>query len=213
MAEIVLVHGIDNQREVADLIESAWLPALAGGVRLAGRPDLADRLSQLHSRSDSIECRAAYYGGLFRSTDEQGRADDLRDLTTEQAVLAEALALEWLEHVADRAPIGSADADQARLALEIARAPDKVQAQGRGNVLREALKTLARVSWLANAGMTVAERFIVTELTQVSRYLTDETIRTRAQWAVLDLIGADTRVLIGHSLGSVVAYECAHRLK
>ena len=72
--------------------------------------------------------------------------------------MAEALALEWLEHVAERAPAGSTDAEQARLALEIARDPVGARAMGRGNVLRQALKTLARVSWLANAGMYVAER-------------------------------------------------------
>ncbi len=60
--------------------------------------------------------------------------------------------------------------------------------------------------------MAVAERFVVTALTQVSRYLTDETIRAQARKAVLDLVDADTRVIIGHSLGSVVIYECAHRL-
>ena len=29
MAEIVLVHGIDQQQKSADKLESAWLPALA----------------------------------------------------------------------------------------------------------------------------------------------------------------------------------------
>jgi hypothetical protein len=104
MATIVLVHGIDNQRESADLIESSWLPALAGGVRLAGRGDLADRLWPPRSRPDSIDCRAAYYGDLFRSPDQQGAGDDLRDLSADQAALAEALALEWLERVDERVP-------------------------------------------------------------------------------------------------------------
>src|SRR4051794_22418612 len=103
MAAIVLVHGIDNQRESADLIEASWLPALAGGVRLAGRGDLADRLWPPRSREDSISCRAAYYGDLFRSPDRQGADDDLRDLSTEQTALAEALMMEWLENIAQRA--------------------------------------------------------------------------------------------------------------
>ena len=213
MAAIVLVHGIDNQSESADPIEKDWLPALAGGVRLAGRGDLADRLWPPRSRPDAIECRAAYYGGLFRAPDRQGAGEDPRDWTPEQTALAEALALEWLEHVAERAPAGSADAEQARLALDIARDPARAGAMGRGNVLRQALKTLARVSWLANAGMYVAERLFVTSLAQVTRYLTDEATREQAREAVLGLVGDDTRAIIGHSLGSVVAYECAHLLK
>ncbi|MFN6338473.1 MAG: hypothetical protein ACK41W_07080 [Cyanobacteriota bacterium] len=44
MAEIVFVHGIDQRLSSADKLESEWLPNLAGGVRLAGLPDLADCL-------------------------------------------------------------------------------------------------------------------------------------------------------------------------
>ena len=212
MAAIVLVHGIDHQSESADLIENHWLPALAGGVRLAGRGDLADRLWPPRSRPDSIECRAAYYGGLFRAPDQQGTGEDPRDWTPEQTALAEALALEWLEHVAERAPAGSADAEQARLALDIAREPARAGAMGRGNVLRQALKTLARVSWLANTGMYVAERLFLTSLAQVTSYLTDEATRAETREAVLGLVTPDTRAIVGHSLGSVVAYECAHLL-
>jgi hypothetical protein len=212
MAAIVLVHGIDNQSESADLIENLWLPALAGGVRLSGRGDLADRLWPARSRTDSIECRVAYYGGLFRSPDRQGAGDDPRDWTPEQTALAEAIAVEWLERTAERAPSDSDDAEQARLALDIARDPSGSGAQGTGNVLRQAVKTLSRVSWLAHAGMYVAERLVLTSLTQVTRYLTDDETRSRAQHAVLDWITPDTRVVVSHSLGSVVAYECAHQL-
>ena len=60
--------------------------------------------------------------------------------------------------------------------------------------------------------MTFAERFVVAALIQVTRYLSDELIRALAQQRVLDLVEDDTRIIIGHSLGSVVAYECAHRL-
>ena len=41
---------------------------------------------------------------------------------------------------------------------------------------------------------------------------TDDAIRGEIQQIVLDKIGDDTRVLLGHSLGSIVAYEVAHRL-
>lgn len=213
MATIVLVHGIDNQCETADLIEAAWLPALAGSVRLAGGHDLADRMWPPRSRSDGIETRASYYGNLFRSPDQQGSADDLRDLTPDQMALAGELALEWLERIAARAALESTDAIEAQQTIDIIREPEKAQAQGRGNVLREALKTLSRVSWLANIGMNVTARYLVPALAQVTRYLTEDSIRTQTRQAVLGLITQETRVVIGHSLGSVVAYECAHLLK
>ena len=213
MASIVLVHGINHQRETPDLIEAAWLPALAGSVRLAGRPDLDDRLWPPRSRPDSIDCRAAYYGGLFRSPDQMGEGDDLRDLTPEQRDLAETLSLEWLRRVAEQSPSGSADGTQARETLDIAQNPQRAQAMGRGNIWREVLNTLARSSWIAGAGMFLAERYVNTALAQVTRYLTEPAIREQAQKAVLALVDPETRVIIGHSLGSVVVYECAHALK
>jgi hypothetical protein len=36
MAEIVLVHGIDQQQKSADRLEQEWLPDLAGDVRIGG---------------------------------------------------------------------------------------------------------------------------------------------------------------------------------
>ena len=214
MASIVLVHGIDNEQLTPDGVVAEWLPALAGGVRLAGRDDLADRLRLPRSDPDAIVCRSAYYGDLFRTPDQQGGAADLRVPTSDQAAFAEALALEWLEQIAQRRLAASADAAQARFALDFARDSEQVEAQGLQNIERQILKTLARNSWLARVGMNVVERFVVAALTQVTRYLSDELTRALAQQRVLDLVeeDEDTRVIVGHSLGSVVVYESAHRL-
>ncbi|MGH8904505.1 MAG: alpha/beta fold hydrolase [Egibacteraceae bacterium] len=51
-----------------------------------------------------------------------------------------------------------------------------------------------------------------TRLTQVTRYLTDKQVRDYALAQVAKLIDPETKVLLGHSLGSVVAYEAAHQL-
>jgi hypothetical protein len=89
---------------------------------------------------------------------------------------------------------------------------DVGQAQGpRADVGRPALTALARLRWFAPFGMAVASRFVWRALTQVSRYLTDDGIRSFAQDQILQWIGPDTRLVIGHSLGSVVAYEAVHR--
>lgn len=212
MAAIILVHGIDNEQLTPDGVEAEWLPALAGGVRLAGRPDLADRLWPPRSRSDALESRSAFYGDLFRTRGQQGGGLDLRDLTTEQAPLVEELALEWLERIVARSPTGSREAAQAQFALDLARGPGKIEAQGFGNVMRQILKTLARNSWIARVGPAIAERFVLAALAQATRYLSDELIRAQAQHRVLRIVEDDTRIIIGHSLGSVVAFECAHRL-
>jgi hypothetical protein len=60
------------------------------------------------------------------------------------------------------------------------------------------------------AGMT--ERFIIGLIKQVHAYLTDASVRAGIQRRVAEAITPGTAVLIGHSLGSVIAYEavCAH---
>src|SRR5262245_13763968 len=101
MAEIVLVHGIDQPQKSADALESQWMPCLAGGGRTAGFPDVADRIwRDAHSRS-RIETRMAFYGSLFLVPGQQG--DDPGELTAEESELAEALAMEWLKRAAERA--------------------------------------------------------------------------------------------------------------
>jgi hypothetical protein len=58
--------------------------------------------------------------------------------------------------------------------------------------------------------MKIAAPVVWRTVTQVTQYVSDEAIRAQAQQRVLDLIDVDTRLVIGHSLGSVVAYETLH---
>ncbi|MFI9366843.1 hypothetical protein ACIG5E_38270 [Kitasatospora sp. NPDC053057] len=48
---------------------------------------------------------------------------------------------------------------------------------------------------------------MVADLKQVSGYLLDDDVRERVRGQVAAAIGADTRVVVTHSLGTVVAYE------
>jgi pimeloyl-ACP methyl ester carboxylesterase len=62
---------------------------------------------------------------------------------------------------------------------------------------------LSRSKFLAGIG----ESAFVGDLKQVSTYFKDEKMRTAIQEMVAGAIAEDTRVIVGHSLGSVVAYE------
>ncbi|PTR09166.1 hypothetical protein C8R32_104245 [Nitrosospira sp. Nsp5] len=206
MAEIVLVHGIDQQQKSADKLESAWLPALAGGVRDAGFADVADRIWRNAGKPGSIETRMAFYGNLFLMPGQQG--DDPAEFTSEEAQFAQVLALEWLKHAVERA---SKQKTRETGELELAYITRQMGTeQGAGSVVRSAIGSLSKISWFAPFGMGFAERFVNRSLAQVTRYLTDDTIRSAALKSVFKLIGPETRVLIGHSLGSVIAYEAAH---
>ncbi|ORW30604.1 hypothetical protein AWB91_20285 [Mycobacterium paraense] len=211
MATIVLVHGIAQEQSNAKALESIWTPALARGVANSGNQQLADRIGS--DKSDGIEARMAFYGGLFAVDGVQGDAVDLdtERLPAELEDLTERLAITWLEAAASSA----ADPDDRRQAqhdLAVIRGEVVGEVQGLpGKVGRPALRALAGQRWFAPFGFGLASRFVWKSLTQVTRYLTDDHIRTSAQNYVLELIGPETRMVVGHSLGSVVAYQALHR--
>ena len=204
MANIVLVHGIDQQNKSADSLESSWLPALAGGVRNAGYTSLADKIS-----GRQISTRMAFYGGLFRKPGQQGGGVDTSDLDEERRKFAESLGFEWLTRAAESS---GGDSSVARIELTYLQGTGTGE-QGPKRAFRSAIASLARLRWFATVGMDFAERFINRALTQTTLYLTEPEIREKAQRAVLDLIDEKTEIVIGHSLGSVVAYEAVHKLK
>jgi len=77
---------------------------------------------------------------------------------------------------------------------------------------RPVLNALARLRWFAPVGMAVAERFADRSLAQLTRYLTEEALREEVQRRMAEHVGPETVAIIGHSLGSVVAFQAAHRL-
>lgn len=209
MAKIVLVHGIAQEQKSADTLEEEWLPDLAGGVRTAGYPQIADRLYRLRSGPDGIDTRMAFYGDLFLTDDQQGLEPEA--LPEPQQVLAEQLAVEWLARAASRSADEAVRRGASReLALLQRTAGEE---QGLRAAARSSVNGLARIRWFAPFGMGFASRFIMRSLTQVTRYLSDEGLRGQVQARVHALLTADTQVLIGHSLGSVVAFEVAHMLE
>jgi hypothetical protein len=206
MAEVILIHGIAQEQRQADDLESVWLPALAGGVRAAGHPDLADRLWRHGPPAGGIEVRMAAYGDLFLPPDSQGGDDNLTDLPTEQQALAAALAAEWL----DRAATRDGHPDQPTAATQLAYLDTGHEDQGlREEAARTVLNGAARLKWFAPLGMAFAQRFLNKSLRQVTGYLTDPDLRDQIQQRVLTHLDADTRIIVGHSLGSVVGYEIA----
>lgn len=207
MATIVLVHGIAQEQHSADVLEAQWLPALAGGVRNSGNPALADRLWR-NSRPGEIDVRMAYYGNKFLDEGAQG-SSPVAGLNDAAFDLAEELAKAWLETAA-RCAGDDRDKCEAENQLNVLARGD-TGAMGPKAALRPAINGVARLRWFAPLGVGLAGRFVWRALTQVSRYLTDDETRAYAQQQVLENIGADTRLVIGHSLGSVVAYEALHQ--
>src|SRR5262249_33574900 len=75
-------------------------------------------------------------------------------------------------------------------------------------VVQRALRCLMRSKFFAGISL----RAMIGDLKQVSAYLLNDNVRLNIQDRVAKAIDSHTSVVIGHSLGSVIAYEalCAH---
>ena len=82
-------------------------------------------------------------------------------------------------------------------------APDQASKGRTPRSNQRALNAVTRSRFFAG----LSQRVFIGDLKQVTRYLAEPAIREECWRRVAGLIGWDTRVVIGHSLGSVVAYE------
>jgi hypothetical protein len=183
MSTIVCVHGIGQQVSGEESILADWIPALRDGVR---------RAAGVPPRPGHIEM--AFYGDLFREKGTKSLSIppyDENDVTEElEKQLLEAW---WIGgSLIDKGVLGPQD--QTKL-----RTPRMVQ---------RAVNALSHSRFFAN----IALNSFVADLKQVYGYFHDEMVRTEAQHRVEKVITDQTRVLLAHSLGTVVAYEalCAH---
>ena len=76
------------------------------------------------------------------------------------------------------------------------------------HIVQRALNALSGSRFFA----WIAEHAFIFDLKQVRSYLHDQAIRQAVRERVEQAVAPETRVMVGHSLGSVVAYEvlCAH---
>ncbi len=181
MPTVVAVHGIAQQNKGPEVLATEWGPPLRDGIGQSGLK-LGDR---------DLVC--AFYGGLFRPAGSVRQVGDphyrAADVTDDEAALLQAF---WQE---------AARVEPARVPP-----PDAtIRASTPGSV-QVALRVLARSSFFAG----LAERAFIGALKQVSRYLREPEIRAAARKAVDAAVDADTRVVVAHSLGTVVAYEALH---
>jgi hypothetical protein len=182
MTKILIVHGISNQYLGESELREAWYPALCDGLERAG----------CSTPPHENDCFCPFYGDLFRpvghlSANAIPDADDLQDATDTEARLLAAIweAAATMEREVP-GPVAYGET--------LFRAP---------RIAERALNALAKSKYLAD----YAPLRFFGDLKQVDLYLNDADVRRKALERVTARIAPDTRLVIGHSLGSVVAYE------
>lgn len=210
MARIVIVHGMNQHYSGQGMLEQELLEPLRDGIRAAQQRGLVPKTSSLPERG---ELRVAYWSRRFRPDPADLRTTRSVASTTDaeaqllQAVLSnsslDAAELEWLRVLSDTTPsrASSLHSPPGLGATRAARAPAWLQAT---------LQSIGRTPffqdlWAAYGPFAV--QYLLTGFRQMHAYMGDPSTYRAIQETVCDAIGPDTRVVIGHSLGSVIAYE------
>lgn len=176
---IVAIHGIAQQLKGAPTLQAEWLPHLRSGLDNAGAKLVRDE-----------DLRCVFYGNLFRRKPGAKGGSippyDARDV--EPGPETELLEAMWRE--------------AAR--VDGVSGPDDRTKVGAPMVVQRALNALSNSRYFAR----MAERALIWDLKQVALYLGDPDVRAEIHQRVSVAMDPCPRVVIGHSLGSVVAYEC-----
>jgi hypothetical protein len=185
VAEIVAVHGIGQYGSGAERLRESWLPALREGLTRAGA---VGRVDLEHVGLDCV-----YYADLLRpGGKDAGMVPAYGPADIEPGFEQELLTLWWRAAAAyepDRVP-----------------GPDSVTKVYSPQIVQRALASLSRSTYWS----AVPRRVIIAALKDMRRYLHTPGIREKVQARIAAALGPDTRIVIGHSLGSVVAYEALH---
>ncbi|MEV8409988.1 antibiotic ABC transporter ATP-binding protein [Streptomyces niveus] len=195
MARVVFVHGVGKQYLSEDSLVRDIVPELRGGVRLARDGAGADGAVVVPAPEDVA---VAFYGDLFRPAGTRVDDENFQAADVESDLEFELLMAWWAEAARTDPQVPAPDESGTRGTVGWA------AAQGlRLKTVRRALDALTGAQFLEG----VRDRVLIGNLKQVVRYLTDPDIRTRAQAAVAAHLTPDTRVVVAHSLGTVLAYE------
>jgi hypothetical protein len=187
VARVVVVHGIGQEFSGPESMLATVGPAVRDGIRLADRVVPA---------AEDVAC--AFYGHLFFPPGTRAASIPDFDETDVAAGFEAELLMAWWQQAAriDRAVPGPEAAGRGTAGF-VASRPLTVP------VIRRALEALSHSRFMAK----ISEPLLVFALKQVRRYLTDTELRQRIRQVVAEAITAQTRVVVGHSLGSVIAYE------
>jgi surfactin synthase thioesterase subunit len=99
-------------------------------------------------------------------------------------------------------------------ALELLKEPPAgATPMGLRDPIRRVTAAAAKIGYFAKPTFAVAERLVNRALRQVSLYIANvNQTREKALAIVHEYVTPETQIMIGHSLGSVVAYEACHQL-
>jgi hypothetical protein len=181
MGGIVGIHGIAQQFRGGYQLGRAWYDGVRDGLAAAGCRPAAEALAP-------ADVRVAFFGDLFRPSGSMAVGEPPFS-------------------AADVRPGAERDLLTAFYQAAVAQDPSLAAPDGAMGPGREAVQVMLAGLARRPAFARVAQRALIGNLKQVAAFLGDATVKRDVLGRVRDLVSDDTAVVIGHSLGSVVAYE------
>ena len=205
MSKVVAIHGIAQTFEGPAILKETkgWFAAMNDGLEEAGHAHLRDE-----------DLSVVFYGSLFRKSETRaGNIPQLGPRDVEEGFEQELLTRLW-RAAADLSAQSRKQSSGVEPDPERAESPD-IQGpdfDGRARTpaaVQRALRQLSKSRFIRALG---AERVLIFGLKQVRLYLHDTALKRRVLERVAQKVTGKTRVLVAHSLGSIIAYEalCAH---
>ena len=184
MVDVLGVHGIGQQQGGRNQMLPVWQAALSDGVeRARGREWPKPSLD------------LAYYGDVFlAATGGKGLAD-----------------------VAEAVNEGLDDADivafLGRVQDEVVDSVEPLDVEAASKGLKEVPQPVTRLAgWLERRFGLAGKLLFMGDLVQVRRFQRDDAVADAALNRLREGLSGGPRVLLGHSLGSIVAYEALCRI-
>jgi len=198
MSTIVGIHGIANTFSGTAMLTDDWFKALHGGLEEAGGP-------MIHRTDLTVVA----YGPLFRldangkERTPRGVAQNVRYFKTEADWERELLA-EWWKAAAELSDENRKSGREHESGEDPHIQHPNFQGRARApQFVQRALLQLTKSRFFRLVGPTM----LISELRQVRLFLHDPAFKKAILERLLPVITPETKAVIGHSLGSVVAYE------
>lgn len=188
VADVVAVHGIFMNRGSRSQMAEQWRKAIVTGL---------ENVRCAHAGNVTVEC--AFYGHLYNDGKAAGdRAYHLSDL--EPGLEQELFAAIGAAAIGARLSDGEAARDAA---AEAAGEPGKLWLP---DVLQRAVRRIEASGFLDGASARV-----IRLVKQVGRYFSDPEFAARVHDEMDKAMAARPKVVVAHSLGSVIAYDWLRR--
>nr|WP_295876584.1 alpha/beta hydrolase [uncultured Chitinophaga sp.] len=191
MAKIVGIHGIAQTYTGAATLAQTWYNALLDGFHVSNYPPVS---------SDNFEM--VFYGDIFRRTGYRGNTEI--SIVPDEAWETAMLEMWWREAWRLSRLSNGGDGNESPLI----QAPDGDTRARAPRLLQRGLIQLSKTKYFS----ALSSKDLLRKIHEVWAFLHDTDIKSAVLERVFKTIAPDTRIVIGHSMGSIVAYEAACRL-